>query len=93
VVQYSGGTVPGFGGPWGEEQTMEIIPPSFGDASNPLNQHRAFLEAARDGRPAPVSIASAVHDLAVVTAVYESVRKGETCFSLSGERSSPGAES
>jgi predicted dehydrogenase len=76
VVQYCGGTVPAFGGPWGEEQTMEIVPLPFGDASNPLNQHRAFLEAARDRRPAPVSIASAVHDLAVVTAVYESAATG-----------------
>jgi UDP-N-acetyl-2-amino-2-deoxyglucuronate dehydrogenase len=76
VARYSGGLVDAFGGPWGEEQTMEIVPPGFGDAGNPLNQHRAFLEAACEGRPAPVSIASAVHDLRVVTAVYESARTG-----------------
>jgi predicted dehydrogenase len=76
VVKYSGASVPAFGGPWGEEQSMDIVPPSYGDAQNPLNQHRAFLEAARDGKPAPVSVASAVHDLAVVTAVYESARSG-----------------
>jgi UDP-N-acetyl-2-amino-2-deoxyglucuronate dehydrogenase len=34
----------------GEEQVSEVIPPAFGDAANPLNQHRAFLEAARDGQ-------------------------------------------
>lgn len=76
VVQYSGGQVPAFGGPQGEEQQMEIRPPGFGDIANPLNQHRAFLEAARDGRPAPVSIRSGVNDLHVVSAVYESGRTG-----------------
>ena len=53
-----------------------MIPPAFGYAANPLNQHRAFLEAARDGKPAPVSIESGVHDMRVVQAVYDSVKTG-----------------
>lgn len=72
VVRYSGGLTPAFGGPQGEEQEMEVTPPAFGDIANPLNQHRLFLEAARDGLPAPVSIASGVHDMRVVAALYES---------------------
>ncbi len=76
VVCYSGGLTPAFGGPQGEERQMEVAPPAFGDIGNPLNQHRLFLEAARDGRPAPVSIASGVHDLRVVAALYESARTG-----------------
>ncbi len=76
VVRYTGGLAPAFGGPQGEEQTLEIRPPAFGDASNPLNQHRAFLEAVRDGRPAPVSVAAGVEDMRVVTALYESARSG-----------------
>jgi len=76
VVRYNGGLTEAFGGPQGEEQMFEIVPPAFGDPCNPLNQHRAFLEAARDGRPAPVSIASAVRDLRIVTAIYESARTG-----------------
>jgi UDP-N-acetyl-2-amino-2-deoxyglucuronate dehydrogenase len=76
VARYSGGLVPAFGGPQGEEQHSEVLPPGFADLSNPLNQHLAFLEAARDGRAAPVSIGSGVHDLRVVTAVYESARLG-----------------
>ena len=45
-------------------------------ATDPLNQHYAFLEAVRDDRPAPVSIASGVYDLRAVFAVYESARTG-----------------
>jgi predicted dehydrogenase len=84
AVRYTGGLIdapqPGaaFGGPFGEEQTIEVLPPAFGDATNPLNQHRLFLEAARDGRPAPVSIESGVHDMRVVSAVYEAARTGRT---------------
>jgi predicted dehydrogenase len=74
VARYAGGTVAAFGGPQGEEQQSEAAPPPFGDATNPLNQHRAFLEAAREGRPAPVSIASGVRDMRIVMAVYESAR-------------------
>jgi UDP-N-acetyl-2-amino-2-deoxyglucuronate dehydrogenase len=58
------------------EPEREVLPPAFGDIANPLNQHLMFLEAARDGRPAPVSIASGVHDMDVVAAVYESARTG-----------------
>lgn len=76
VAQYSGGIVPAFGGPQGEEQQLEVRPPAFNDIANPLNQHRAFLEAVRDGRPAPVSIASGVRDMRIVAAVYESARSG-----------------
>jgi UDP-N-acetyl-2-amino-2-deoxyglucuronate dehydrogenase len=76
AVEYTGGTVPAFGGPQGEEQQSEVQPPPFGDCANPLNQHRAFLEAARDGKPAPVSIASGVRDMRIVAAVYESARTG-----------------
>ena len=76
VVHYTGGLVDAFGGPEGEEQVSEVRPPAFGDAANPLNQHRLFLEAARDGKPAPVSIESGVQDMRVVAAVYESARSG-----------------
>jgi UDP-N-acetyl-2-amino-2-deoxyglucuronate dehydrogenase len=76
VAAYSGALVPQFGGYWGEEQQMEIKPPGFADIANPLNQHLQFLEAARDGRPAPVPISSGVRDLRVVTALYESTRTG-----------------
>ena len=58
------------------DEHSEVTPPAFGDAGNPLNQHRLFLEAARDGKPAPVSIESGVHDMHVVAAVYESVKSG-----------------
>ncbi len=75
VVQYRGGLVEAFGGPQGEEQEMEIRPPAFGDIANPLNQHRAFLEAVRDGRPAPVPVASGVEDLRVVYEVYRAAEK------------------
>jgi len=68
--------VEAYGGPMGAEKLTEVTPPAFGDAGNPLNQHRVFLEAARDGRPAPVSIESGVHDMRVVAAVYESARTG-----------------
>jgi predicted dehydrogenase len=87
VVRYSGGQMPAFGGPIGKEERMEVAPHAFGDAQNPLNQQRAFLEAARDGRPAPVSVASGVDDLRVVAALYESARTGRavevTCTSAS----------
>jgi len=76
VAKYDGGLVEQFGGFWGEEQQMEVKPPAFADINNPLNQHLQFLEAVRDGRPAPVSIASGVRDLKVVAALYESTRTG-----------------
>jgi len=76
TICYSGGLTPAFGGPVGEEQQMEVRPPAFGDITNPLNQHRQFLEAARDGRPAFVSVASGVRDMRVVAALYESAASG-----------------
>jgi predicted dehydrogenase len=76
VARYSGGLVTQFGGVWGQEQQMEIKPPAFDDIHNPLNQHLQFLEAVRDGRPAPVPISSGVRDLRVVAALYESTRTG-----------------
>jgi len=76
VARYTGSLIEAFGGPFGEEQTLEIRPPGFGDSANPLNQHRLFLEAARDGQPAPVSIESGVHDMRVVSAFYQSARDG-----------------
>jgi len=76
VIDYSGAVKEAFGGPAGEEQVSEVVPPAYGDAGNPLNQHRVFLEAARDGRAAPVSIESGVRDMRVVAAVYESARSG-----------------
>jgi predicted dehydrogenase len=58
------------------QQTATVIAPSLGDSQNPFNQQRLFLEAVRDGRAAPVSIASGVADLRVVNAVYDSARTG-----------------
>jgi predicted dehydrogenase len=76
VATYEGGAVEAFGGAQGEERQCEIAPPGFGDVANPLNQHRLFLEAARDGTAAPVSIESGVRDMRIVAAVYESARTG-----------------
>ena len=76
AVSYDAPTIEAFGGPQGEERHAEVKPPGFGDASNPLNQHRLFLEAVREGRPAPVPIASGVRDMRVVMAVYEAARTG-----------------
>lgn len=58
------------------QQSSKVIAPSLGDVANPFNQHRMFLEAVRDNRPAPVSIASGVVDLRVVDAVYQSASNG-----------------
>jgi predicted dehydrogenase len=60
----------------GTERTSEVIPPDKGDHTNPLNQHRAFLEAVRDGTRPFVSISSGVRDLRIVAAAYESARRG-----------------
>jgi predicted dehydrogenase len=60
----------------GIERTFKVVPPEKGDHTNPLNQHRAFLEAVRDGAEPFVPISSGVRDLRVVTAVYESARRG-----------------
>jgi predicted dehydrogenase len=76
VIDYGNGLTSSYDGAHGLEQRMEIKPPVFGDAGNPLNQHRMFLEAARDSRPAFCSIASGLDDLRVVHAVYDSARTG-----------------
>ncbi|MCU1237781.1 MAG: oxidoreductase domain protein, partial [Candidatus Solibacter sp.] len=76
VAEYTGGTVAQFGGQWGVEQQMEVLPPAFADITNPLNQHLQFLQAVRDGCPAPVSIASGVRDMRIVAALYEATRLG-----------------
>jgi predicted dehydrogenase len=76
VVRYTGARNDTLEGPRGESQQLTISPPPMGDASNPLNQHRVFLEAARDGAPAFVPIASGLHDMRVVMAVYESAKTG-----------------
>jgi predicted dehydrogenase len=78
VIDYAGGLTTSYDGIHGIEQQMEIRPPAFGDAGNPLNQHRMFLESARDARPAFCSIASGVDDLRVVQAAYDSARTGRT---------------
>lgn len=76
VINYAGGLKTSFDGVHGVEGQAEIIPPAYGDASNPFNQQRMFLEAARDGRPAFCSVDSGVDDMRVVSAVYESARTG-----------------
>jgi predicted dehydrogenase len=78
VVDYAGGLVDAFGGPQGAEQQVEVRPPAFGDSTNPLNQHRLFLEAARDGRPAPVPVATGVRDMRVVDGLYRAAAERRT---------------
>lgn len=80
VIQYTGrGAMqsPGAPGTAAAQQLSTVIAPSLGDASNPFNQHRLFLEAVRDRREPFVSIEAGVDDLRVVHAVYESARKGQ----------------
>lgn len=78
VVKYSAAKIDLPWGQSGAESISEIVPPAMGDHTNPLNQHRVFLEALRDGKPPFVSIASGVDDMRVVAAVYESARTGRT---------------
>lgn len=78
VIDYPGNLEEAFDGVHGVEHYMEILPPSYGDAGNPYNQQRMFLEAVRDGRPAFCSIASGLQDLRVVRAAYESAKRGRT---------------
>ncbi len=80
VVRYLGGgnaLSPGAPGSAASQQVAIVQAPSLGDAGNPFNQHRMFLEALRNGREPFVSIASGVDDLRVVNAVYESARRGQ----------------
>lgn len=76
VIDYEGGAETSFDGIHGVERQIEILPPPFDEPGNPLNQHRMFLEAARNDRPAFCSISSGVHDLQCVRAVYDSARLG-----------------
>jgi predicted dehydrogenase len=79
VVNYAGqGTsqTPNAPGAAVSQQVQTVIAPLLGDASNPFNQQRQFLEAVRAGRPASVPIAAGVDDLRVVQAVYESAKSG-----------------
>jgi predicted dehydrogenase len=78
VLHCTGEGMAGSGSPPSQPPERDIVTPAMGDASNPLNQHRLFLEAARDGRPAFVSMASGLHDMRVVMAVYEAARTGRT---------------
>lgn len=83
VFDYTPSTAARFPEVQGAEQTLEITPPAMNDHNNPLNQHRVFLEAVRDGAEPFVPIASGVEDLRVVAAVYESARRG---YAVSVER-------
>lgn len=56
------------------QESQTVLAPDLGDVTNPLNQQRQFLEAARDALPAYVPISAGVADLRVVEAVYESAR-------------------
>jgi len=58
-------------------QYAETAPVKLGDARQPFNQHRKFLEELRNGEQAFVSIETAVRDMVVVEAFYESVRTGK----------------
>jgi UDP-N-acetyl-2-amino-2-deoxyglucuronate dehydrogenase len=58
-------------------QQRTIHAPRLDDLNNPFNQHLQFLEAVREGRPPFVPIATGLHDLNVVQAVYESARSGQ----------------
>lgn len=76
VIDYPGGIESSFDGVHGIEKQMEIIPPRFDDSGNPFNQHRMFLEAVRDNKPAFCSMASGLHDLRCARAVYDSAQSG-----------------
>ncbi len=79
VINFTGGSassVPGAPGASVTQQVITVHAPRLDDLSNPYNQHRLFLEAVRENRPPPVSIASGVEDLRVVAAVYESMKTG-----------------
>ncbi|MBV9082759.1 MAG: Gfo/Idh/MocA family oxidoreductase [Acidobacteriaceae bacterium] len=76
VVDFKESTEASSKGMGSPAQTIEVVPPEWGDFSNPLNQHRQFLEAVRDSRPPFVSIASGIDDLRVIAGVYESASTG-----------------
>lgn len=53
-----------------------IIPPKLDDPMNPYNQHRAFCEAIRTGRPPAVGAIEGLWDMQVTDAVYRSAGTG-----------------
>jgi UDP-N-acetyl-2-amino-2-deoxyglucuronate dehydrogenase len=59
-----------------EPQSLECDKAPIGDAGQPFNQHRRFVEDVRSGRPPFISIDAGVQDVAVAAAFYESVRSG-----------------
>ena len=78
VIDYPGNLEHSFDGVHGVEHQSEILPPSWGDAANPYNQQRMFLEAVRHSRPAFCSIQSGIEDLRVIRAAYASAQGGRT---------------
>lgn len=76
LIDYPGVVKEAFDGLQGVEHNMEMLPRSYGDASNPYNQQAMFLKAVRNRGPAFCSIASGVEDLRVVNAAYESAERG-----------------
>ena len=56
----------------GQVLRLQSPPHAAGDAANPFNQNRMFLEALAAGKPPPMSGADGRHDLAVVMAAYQS---------------------
>lgn len=58
----------------GEMEVLDpCLPPEWDDADNPHNQHRAFLEALRDGRAPEVPGEEGREDVRIVRACYQSV--------------------
>jgi predicted dehydrogenase len=49
---------------------------ALGDAENPLNQQRMFIDRVKEGKPPHVTAEQGRQDVAVVMAVYESAEKG-----------------
>lgn len=58
-------------------QSIECGEMRIGDAKQPFNQHRRFLEDIRDGKQPLVTVDAGVQDMAVTAAFYESVRNGK----------------
>jgi predicted dehydrogenase len=48
----------------------EVMPPAWDDSSNPLNQHRRFVEALQQGTPVEVSGEEGKVDVALAEQVY-----------------------
>jgi predicted dehydrogenase len=57
-------------------QSVVLDRVSMGNAADPFNQHRRFVEDVRAGRPPFVSIEAGVQDAAAAAAFYESIRSG-----------------